>query len=228
MSGWWTIVGGRIGWRRGIAVAASLACAGVATGAASAPSDREKPRKADPDALRVMHDFGRCVGHSRSSAQLLAVLPYSPEEQRIVVRIATSECLTNGMLKFRAPVLRGVVAEQLYLANFTGGRPRKAVTPVFADLSPADLAAADPAQRTAVQLILFGQCVSSVDPADVAALLATPAMSMRERTAFGALQPALGRCIESGTFHLNRFALRGFLAEGAYRNAVEEVSKPHA
>lgn len=190
-------------------------------------SAKDTKPKVDPEAVRVMHDFGRCVGQSRTSARLLSTLPYSPEEQALAGRIANSDCLRGGgELRFRAPLLRGLVAEQLYLYNFAGDRPRGTAAPVFADPAPAVLAAASDKQRSAVTMIRFGACVASIDKAGIVALFKTPATSASERKAYAAFQPALGRCIESGaSFHMNPFTLRGFLAEGAYRQAAEEAKK---
>ncbi len=172
----------------GMAVAIALGTS------AQAGAAKENKPKIDPEAVRVMHQFGRCVGESRSNAKLLGTLPYSPDEGALAARMSRNDCLrSGGELRFRAPVLRGLVAEQLYVQFLSGDRPRTDVAPVFV------------------------------------ALFKTSATSEREREAYSKLKPALSQCIEPGaTFRMNPFTLRGFLAEGAYRHALEEAKKPNA
>ena len=72
-----------------------------------------------------------------------------------------------------------------------------------------------------MSLILFGQCVGTKDMSSVKALLATRPNTSDETAAFAKLGPALGGCAEKGvSLKLNRFQLRGYLAEGAYRAMV--------
>lgn len=191
---------------------------------------KDATAKTKPEAFRVMHDFGRCVGASRSNAKLLGTIPYSPEEQAMAARISRAGCLRDsGELRFRAPLLRGLVAEQLYLQDLDGDRPRADLAPVFVDPGPVPPGGFNGPQQVAMTMIRFGQCVATVDKAGVMALLKTSATSQRERDAFKALQPALGQCLEAGgKFQMNPFTLRGFLAEGAYRHALEQAKKPNA
>lgn len=211
------------------AIFAATLALGVSAQAGVAKDATAKP-KPKPEAFRVMHDFGRCVGASRSNAALLGTKPYSPEEQKMAARISKAGCLRDsGELRFRAPMLRGLVAEQLFLRDVGNDRARGDLAPVFVDTGPVPMGGFNGPQQIAMTMIRFGQCVATVDPAGVTALLKTAATSQREQEAFKALQPALGQCLEpGGKFQMNPFTLRGFLAEGAYRHALEQAKKPNA
>jgi len=64
----------------------------------------------------------------------------------------------------------------------------------------------------------YGECVSRLNPGGAKALLLTAADSQEETARFGALRPALERCMPEGnTIRFGRTALRGSLAINYYR-----------
>jgi hypothetical protein len=187
--------------------------------AASIPDGGPNTR---PAALKVMRAFGRCAAQNRQlSEKLLEALPSSEEEQSAALWMSKSECLNGGTLRFRANLLRGVVAEYLFSRMNLATAGDWARMDIFAVPDAEALAQADPAQRAAIQLIGFGQCVATKDMDSVKALLTTQPNTAEEGAAFAKLGPTLGGCAEKGvSLKLNRFELRGYLAEGAYRAMV--------
>ncbi len=178
-----------------------------------------RPPRRNVDALKTMNGFGTCVGrHQADAIRFMNTVPESPEELKQALRISTSSCLSNGELRFRPSLLRGAVAEVLFKSH--EGTPRRSTAQAaFVAPSAEALSAATVGQRAAVALVLFGQCVASRDTPGVTALLHTPVESSAERSAFKALDDAMTRC-STVNFKIDRFQMRGYLAEGAYRNAV--------
>jgi hypothetical protein len=61
-------------------------------------------------------------------------------------------------------------------------------------------------------------CMADTDPAGIAALIKTEANSGEETAAFGALSPALTKCLSAGTqLNVSRAAIRGALADALYQ-----------
>ena len=181
----------------------------------------KEPRR-NVDAFKTMDAFGRCVGrHQVDGMKLLATIPNSPEEHKQALRISTSDCLSGGSLQFRPGLLRGAVAQAL-LQNAPAALRRAKAVPAFDAPNPTQLAAAPEDQRAAVALVLFGECVASQNSTAVMALLQTPVESQAEKAAFAPLDKAMTRCSQV-TFKVDRFQMRGFLAEGAYRLALKSV-----
>lgn len=169
-----------------------------------------------------MRSYGLCAAEDRVRAKkLLVTLPESSNENKAAGWAATNGCIYNGTLEFPSGLLRGVVAESLFTHLNGAGRQLWARMPTFTVPGDQVLKQAEPRQRTAIALILFGQCVATADMKDVAALFETDPDSAAETAAFQKLQAAFGPCAAKGvSFHLNRFQLRGYLAEGAYRAQI--------
>jgi hypothetical protein len=194
---------------------ATLAMAGFAASGQAAENKR------DVNALKTMDSFGRCVGgKTLLASQLMAALPGSPEAEKITLRLSTADCLASGELRFKSQLLRGVVAEVLLKKGALGHFPRNAA--IFPVPVGEAVAAEDPVQRTSIALIQFGQCVAAGNKAGVEKLFRTTRETKAEGAALAELRPSLNACLEHGaTFKLDRFQMRSFLAEGAYRNAVQ-------
>jgi hypothetical protein len=61
-------------------------------------------------------------------------------------------------------------------------------------------------------------CMADTDPAGIAALIKTKANSGEETAAFGAMSPALTKCLSAGTqLNVSRAAIRGALADALYQ-----------
>ena len=196
-----------------LCVIACLVVAGV---------DAKEPRR-NIDALKSMDAFGRCVGqHQVDGMKLLATVPTSREEYKQALRISTSTCLPGGELRFQASLLRGAVAEIL-LRNGQKALHRAKVVQAFQAPPTDTLASAPEGQRAAVALVLFGECVAEQDPDGVMTLLKTPVESQAEIAAFRPLKKPMSICSQV-TFKVDRFQMRGYLAEGAYRVALKSIS----
>ncbi len=189
--------------------------------------DAKEPHR-NVDALKSMDAFGRCVGrHQADGMKLLATVPTSHEEYEQASRISTfisaSTCLPSRQLRFKASLLRGAVAEIL-LRNGQKALHAAKIVHAFQPPPPDTLADAPEGQRTAVALVLFGECVAYEDPGGVMNLLKTPVESQAEIAAFMPLKKPMSICSEV-TFKVDRFQMRGYLAEGAYRVALKSISK---
>jgi len=175
------------------------------------------------EAIQTLDQFGHCVAEQRTDAiKFLSTLPESKEENKQANRISTSSCLHGGILKFRANLLRGTVAE-LLLKEDQKALHRAGVKYTFDAPSGDALSSAPGGQRTAVALVLFGQCVAHDKPEAVKLLLNTPVESRAEFAAFAPLKDAMTKC-STVDFKADRFQMRGYLAEGAYRNVVKPAS----
>jgi len=175
------------------------------------------------EAIKTLDRFGQCVAEQRTDAiMFLSTLPESKEEHKQALRISTSNCLHGGMLKFRANLLRGTVAE-LLLRQDQKVLHRVGAKYTFDMPSAESLSSASDGQRTAIALVLFGQCVAHEQPEAVQALLKTNVESRTEAGAFAPLKDAMTKC-SAVDFKADRFQMRGYLAEGAYRNIVTPAS----
>jgi hypothetical protein len=119
-------------------------------------------------------------------------------------------------------LLRGAVAEIL-LRNGQKALHRTRVVQAFQAPPANTLDSAPEGQRTAVALVLFGECVAGQDPDGVMKLLKTLVESQAEIVAFMPLKKPMSICSEV-TFKVDRFQMRGYLAEGAYRVALKSIS----
>ncbi|WP_267382441.1 MULTISPECIES: hypothetical protein [unclassified Sphingomonas] len=176
------------------------------------------PRRST-EAIKTLDGFSRCVGKQRSEAiRLLATLPESDEEHRQANRIATSSCLASGMLKFRANLMRGTIAEFILKADRKAlRRPEEKYT---FDVPAEDILSRAPGgQQAAIALVLFGQCVAHENSMGVKAILGTSVETRAEIEAFRPLTGAMTKC-STANFKVDRFQMRGYLAEGAYREFV--------
>lgn len=184
--------------------------------------DAREPRR-NIAALKSMDAFGRCVGQHRvDSMKLLATVPASPEEYKQALKISTSTCLSGGELRFKASLLRGTVAEIL-LKNGSKALQRAKVVQAFQAPAADTLAGAPEGQRASVALVLFGECVADMDLDGVMKLLSTSVESQAELDAFMPLRKPMSTCSQV-TFKLDRYKMRGYLAEGAYRVALKSIS----
>jgi hypothetical protein len=182
------------------------------------------------DAQQVLNDFSRCVvlRNRRGVERFLALSPGSPGWSRAGSRIATSDCLLNGELRFQPPMFRGALYEALYRVQF-GSRPLPDLTaapPV--NYAGADVASLNEVQRGWVALQSFGDCVVRGAPLAARTLVLSAVGTPEERRAFAAVMPALGPCLVAGVeLRFSRPVLRGLISESLYRlTAAARASVP--
>lgn len=180
----------------------------------------------DSEALRATYALADCLaGQNPNALQVLASIPYSENEFRNAFW-GSFEGTTCRRTHESAPVsvrlLRGVIAERLlHSGNNSAATGRAARQQPFAMPGGPDLAGLDGRTRSAITLIQFGECVARADSAGLDLFLATNPTTPEERTAFAALQPALAGCIPQGaSIRMSARQMRGYMAEGAYRNFV--------
>jgi hypothetical protein len=198
-------------------VTAILSCCLAASGVQA-----KEPHRS-PEAIKALDQFGRCVAEQRTDAvKFMSTLPDSKEEHKQANRISTSSCLHGGVLKSRANLLRGTVAEML-LKEDRKSLHRSDVKYTFVLPLAEDSSRESDGQRTAIALVLFGQCIAHEKPEAVDALLKTPVESRAEWAAFALLKDAMTTC-STVNFKADRFQMRGYIAGGAYRNLVAPAS----
>lgn len=169
------------------------------------------------DAIRLMNQFARCIGHQRrKEARAVLDLPLgSTEQNRAIARMVggQEECLGDGAaeLHFPAPALIGGLAEQLILDLYPGADPSS-----LAGLSDADQQKRGFAPRNLSED--FALCVVRRDPASVRAFIDTQPASPGEDQVVRKLVPQFGPCAVAGqTLKLDKLSIRLMLAFGLYR-----------
>jgi len=192
-----------------------------------------RPKPADPDenkrgaleASRVLHDFARCVVlQSPERAHAFLALPYDVREtNRAAQRLATNDCLRWGNLRFSVSLFRGALYSQLYAHDFAVAAPvvGEAAEPMLITQGTERMEKG----RAATVLFLreFADCVVRTDGAAVRQLLLSEFASKEEGEWFAALRPSLSACLpQEAKFRFTTIVLRGYLAEMAYRRAVQD------
>ena len=109
------------------------------------------------------------------------------------------------MLKGEQDAFRFTLAEAFVVRKFKG------VMPALGGFPENPIQNADPLET-------LGTCIVQKAPVESWALLQTKVTSRDEKSALSALTPAMKFCISSGvTLKLNKFFLRGAVAEAIYR-----------
>jgi hypothetical protein len=177
-------------------------------------------RGEEAEGRRAMHDYANCVVRSnrRGVESYLAVPPGTPEWARLGTRIATSDCLQGGQLRFQPSIFRGSLYEALYHVDYARRRPTDiSQAPPIAYLTGAPATLTE-AQRGWLGLQDFSDCVVRAKPAEARALLLSEVATASEGRALAAISPALGPCLVRGAeARFSRPILRGLIAESLYR-----------
>lgn len=171
------------------------------------------------EAQRVMNDYGSCIlQRSRRRAEAaLRKVPGSKWEDQAMRKLASPDCLSDGVLSFQPGLFRGSLFEALYEADFK-------TTPVAAaDAPPVDYSAGADAPitdevRVQVALRQFADCVVRSNASAARALVLSKVGSAAEGDSFQQLMPAMSRCLAKGVeLNFTRPVLRGLIAETLYR-----------
>jgi hypothetical protein len=202
------------GWSTAATVAASMIGAGSVAAQTSAPA-------AQP--VRAIYDAGRCIArHRAAAAELLQILPIGggvvgDEAQRIV---ASRGCDTSALEGDAAILLRGAIAQELYLHDFRefGVEPRNRgawinmALPVQAD--------ADNSDDANTRLYRWADCVVRNDTVRTERLFKTQPGSRQETQALQSMQPYMSACLDPDTqIAVASSELRSLFAQGAYHNS---------
>jgi hypothetical protein len=179
----------------------ALACAALATPVAQA-------QDADP-----LQAFARCVvsGDAGAARDLLAQAPASGKSNNAAKKLSDRKTSCGaGLGKTRADpaAVRGAIAEQLYLTDFTAAPA--------APSAPAQpfQGSGDPAQV----LYDVSRCAATRDPIAIDALVRTAHGSAEEKAALQPVIAAVGTCTPAGAkVGFNRAQLRAMTAEGLFK-----------
>lgn len=169
--------------------------------------------RAGADVDRMLNDFARCMvrGQPKRAHAILMMPPTAADsERRLLSWVAQrSGCLRRrGALRMRPPVMRGAIAETLYLETF--GAPPPAG-------GPPEEAAANSGDPLLVPYEVT-QCAAARDPVAADSLVRSKRRSADEVAAVNRLKPALAACATPGVrLTLNRTMIRSLMAEGLYK-----------
>jgi hypothetical protein len=199
-------------FRAAPAVALILALLALGAAPAEARRGRTDPERNSPQAIRALHDFGRCVARdhwSRGRVREVLAMDYRTDASRQALR---------GFVQDRGQC---VAPDHMLSANlllFAGGLA-EASLPRDRDLAAA--VAYDPARppfQARDEIEVMSLCAVRADPASVATLFATVPASAEEGAALRALAPHLGQCLRAGgRTRLNPLEIRALLALAAWR-----------
>ncbi len=185
-------------------------------------------------AAAAMHKFALCAATRNNVAdKVMATLPQTRAEEAAVRRLIdpAPDCEIGGTsLVFAQRYMRGGVAEHLLKRDFHGlqGPARRRTAAVFPIPEGDDVGTLSDGTKGSIGMIIFGQCVSQSDSAGVAAVLETRSGGPIERAAFAKLDKAMRGCAPNPVIlNIARLQMRGYLAEGAYRNAVASQAGPN-
>ena len=223
-----------------LAAIASIAPAG--SPAVAAPSDLSTK-----ETRALMHAYARCVVDRRAAKASEALLGNVGND--VILRqypmLVIGDCLArearaNATMSFSGDLYRYALADALVAKELAAQEPPElSAVPRLAHLEPGaepgettvtgkklskrklEEARKDHRERVAVAFLSkYGECVVRVDPRGSKALLLAAPDSPEESQRFGALRPALARCMPEGsTLSFGRTTLRGTIAINYYRLA---------
>ncbi|NIJ20067.1 hypothetical protein FHS95_001759 [Sphingomonas naasensis] len=189
------------------------ACAAIVAGLLASPvlAQDAAPKKLDPLAVQVVHNFGKCVAKRTPSAveKVLGLDIRTAAYNEALRRVTTGHgyCLTSGALRAGGVLLAGALAEGALMADEGRGLAGKLAWHEGA----APIAARG-------ELEAMGMCIVRKAPEATVALLKTEPTTEQETEALRSVTPFLGECTAKGTqVRINRPGLRAQIALAAYR-----------
>lgn len=172
-------------------------------------------------------DFKR--SESEAYVQATPGSPAAEEARRALMPFRENRCVQFAGLEVGgrtlivdSDLLRGQVAQALYLARYGSGAPA-----TIADAQAATIPVEvynqrirNAANTRAEVLRIFGDCVAAAEPMAVDALIRTSVNSDGESAAISRLSEVFGPCLWEGqSIQFTAESLRAALAEGLYRKA---------
>lgn len=177
--------------------------------------------------------FARCLAgwKPREAAAFVASAPGTAESDlayRALVPFRDNRCVSIGSvtiggasLEMPMRLLRGYVAQALYLARHDDGPPSFAGTAEDIPVEVYNARVTSSPDQPSEIIRIFGECMARRHPAEVDRLLRTDVESSEEGTAINALAPDMGACLWNGqSIEFNRESLRAALADGLYRMTI--------
>lgn len=175
-------------------------------------------------AILALRGSARCaVGEAPPSARKILETQVASDEEkkRVKMLIAVArKCYPTTWPEFSPTLVRGAIAESLYLDAHRNASPKSASGPApstFGVVPAGTPGTAD--QEVAWTLAAVANCVVFADAADVHHLLLGPAAVDEEMLRFEKLRPSMELCLPgSQNTKLTPATFRGYLAESLYRH----------
>jgi hypothetical protein len=194
-------------------LAAGAVCLPGAAMAASAPEGAD---------AKAIYDAGKCIVKSdrRAAARLMFNLPLDGGAEVSPAQLgAAAGCVTTAVQTNSSVLLRGAIAQELYLNDFRefGVPPRNRTSLVGFEL-PLESAPNGTTEAT-VQLYKWADCVVRNDTGNTERLLRTRVGSAQEATVIESLRPYMSACIAAGSqLTVAPSELRSLFAQSAYHS----------
>ncbi|TPE61026.1 hypothetical protein FJQ54_08975 [Sandaracinobacter neustonicus] len=214
-----------------LAVVTAMLLSGVAhaqdTGSLIRRAPAQIPTGSGSDAERARRAtaaFAEClVDRSRGRVEkYLASFPGTAEARDIGRKLADSDCLSSGGLKFQEQVMRALFYQILYNKTF-----RDKELPDFSTVPPLDYSAGAPVGVASNEIALrnFADCVTRANPSDARTLTLSNTASDGEKRAFDAMMPSFSACLpQDRTIEFSKTILKGLVAETLYRLSTAAAS----
>ena len=187
----------------------ALICCVVSAASANAKNERARA-ELDEYAESALRNMASCVAkrHRDAAIQVLGNDPTDPNAAVPLVKLLNANCgnLMPVSFHIKGEVLRGAVAEQLYLQTYK-------VPP--ADLRPEPLATATMGEAAQARYAVAA-CVAARAPLAADAMLRAGRRTSQERAAGAVLAPALNACARTHV-DFTGGQLHGALAEALFK-----------
>lgn len=168
--------------------------------------------------LIVMREFAECTYRNGRRAVADALLLSPGDDVRALTKLATSQCLRSGKLRFAPKLFRGALFGELYRQRQSTGAGGWALPTQPLDLAVVPTSDKPFDARLNWVMLTIADCMHESHPDAVRASVLEPAVSPGYEAAFGTLLPNLGPCVPEGvTLKLNRMALEHAFGEYLYR-----------
>ncbi|MGF7155929.1 hypothetical protein [Novosphingobium gossypii] len=178
--------------------------------------------------IKRAHQYTDCLIDYPRTIRIMSRKPASRASSDAIWNLAyaSPECNKDApKIQYGPNALRGALAEHLlrkFVSDLQVARRTK-LSMLYDAPSAAEMQKLPEQVRASVTMVEYGSCVANADWDGVFQLFATEAASSDETRAFASLNTAMSNCLApSNNIKLTKFQLRGFLAEGALRNAVRK------
>lgn len=181
----------------------------------------------DTAGIMFVHRYGMCLAAAWGPG-ILSLLPKSAKSKDELFGDATADSGCGSFedrVRYSPTYYRGPIAEYYLAWLHSGKKISNDVLQIYPEPSPEQAAKLKPEVRVAVAFVDVGSCVDTTDHEETMKLFQTKPDSPEEGQVLTSLTGALSNCIPPGMqLTFSKFILRGFLAEGAFRNAVRSLS----
>jgi hypothetical protein len=211
-------------------IALLLAPAAEARGTVAIPRWQKPVSKGEAGAIGAFRAYAACLASAPQVELLLRTAPETAQEAALLRFLSRErkECRPNGQLRVLAYLLRGALAERLYLARkpsgqhaMSSGPPPEAFDHFTARLEAADRDGADRIDGKIRVWRWMAYCAAHLDPGAVAGLLKTAPSTALEVRAIEGLRPALDQCLPPAQWNdLSAVALRALVAEALFQREL--------